>query len=130
MLSWFYFFLSGTLIFTGLLLDKIRRKIFNDTVTWLSYFLIGVAGIINPVLWLLSRPAVYEAAIAGGQFCLMGGLYLILEAFDHPKIRRPLLVFKWDIPIRGRPVRYSLALAAAWSGIIAAILILKNEGLS
>ncbi len=62
-------------------------------------------GLANPLPWLLSRPAVYEAAIASGQFFLLGGFYWALTAFgdDDVKPNRLLLagVF-WSLAVGSR----------------------------
>ncbi len=42
-------------------------------------------GLSNPLPWLMSRPAVYEAAITAGQFFLISGIYSILVLARRPR---------------------------------------------
>ncbi len=68
-------FLSAALVFSALLLLALRRRFFPRLPWGLTALTVLAAGLANPLPWLLSRPSVYEAAIAGGQCFLMAGLY-------------------------------------------------------
>lgn len=66
-------FLATTAVFSLLLLKKIASDFRYPA--WLSWSA-AVALVVNvPALWLLTRPSVYEASIAGGQAFILVGLY-------------------------------------------------------
>jgi len=69
----FVSFLLATLIIL-----RLRRLHFPRLPSWLLMGAIIVAGLAHPILWNLSSPAIYEAAIASGQAFLLGGLYFAL----------------------------------------------------
>jgi len=71
-------FVAGTFLFCVLLLLALWRKYFSDLPWWTVIPGVLIVGLANPMPWLLNRPAVYEAAISGGQFFLIGGLYLAI----------------------------------------------------
>jgi hypothetical protein len=68
-------------VFSALLILRLRQRLF-PMLGW-KYVIpaIAIAGFANPLPWLLNRPAIYEAAIAAGQFFLMAGLYFCFSAF-------------------------------------------------
>lgn len=75
-------FVSGIFLFSSFLLLRVRSRLFPD-LSWLYVIpAIAIAGMANPLPWLLNRPQVYEAAISGGQFFLMAGLYVGFSALD------------------------------------------------
>ena len=58
-----------------------------------------VLGLAHPMLWILNRPAIHEAAIASGQAFLMAGLFFALPVFE-----------------KGNPAPWRLAIAGSlWS---------------
>jgi hypothetical protein len=74
-----FIFVAGIAFFSILLLRDICRD-------WQfpSWVLAGgvLASAVNiPLIWLLNRPAVYEAAISGGQFFMMAGFFALYRAF-------------------------------------------------
>jgi len=78
-------FVSGSFFFSSLSLIALWRRLFENR-HWGNLLLpILVAGLANPMPWLLNRPAIYEAAIAAGQFFLIGGIYWAITAFDRPQ---------------------------------------------
>jgi len=69
-----YMFSCGLVVIVLLLLLAMRKAFFPNAPGWsIAPFLLGF-GLAVPVLWLVNRPAIYETAIAGGQFFLIGGL--------------------------------------------------------
>jgi len=85
-------FVCGAFVFAGLLLLAIWHRFENKFPGW-GYLggLLAVA--LNvPMVWLLTRPAVYEASIAGGQFFLLMGLYWSFLAVSRPKINKVFLM--------------------------------------
>jgi hypothetical protein len=81
-------FVTGTFLAGSLLILRLRRRLFPG-LSW-HYVVpgIAIAGLANPLPWLLNRPGVYEAAISAGQFFLLAGLYTAFAAVDE---RRPVL---------------------------------------
>jgi hypothetical protein len=77
-------FVSGAFLFSCLLILRLRECLFPD-LNW-KYVIpaILIAGFANPLPWLLNRPAIYEASIAGGQFFLMAGLFFAFTAIAQP----------------------------------------------
>lgn len=75
-----FFFCSGLTLLLALTLALIRRRIFSAAPAWTVGLFTLTGGLSLPVLWLLTRPSVYEASIAGGQFFLIAGLYCALRA--------------------------------------------------
>lgn len=87
-----FIFVCGAFVFAGLLLLAIWHRFEKKFPGW-GYFggLLAVA--LNvPMVWLLTRPAVYEASIAGGQFFLLMGLYWSFLAVSRPKINKVFLL--------------------------------------
>jgi hypothetical protein len=111
-----FIFLAGLLIFTALLILAIWRRLFYTLPWWVIALPVLIAGLGNPVLWLVTRPSVYEAASAGGQFFLIGGLYWAFTGLDKP---RPTL---WKLALAG--IFFTLA-ACTRTSLIAAIIVLS-----
>ncbi len=81
-----YLFLLGTLFWIALLLHVIWRRWFADCPYWTLATAILVAGLATPAPSLLARASVYEVAIVGGQFFLLGGIYWALTAFTGASV--------------------------------------------
>ncbi len=100
-----FIFDLGIFVFGALILMTIFKRYFYDLPLWTLIPGVLLMGLANPLPWLLSRPAVYEAAIASGQFFLLGGFYWALTAFgdDDVKPNRLLLagVF-WSLAVGSR----------------------------
>ena len=119
-----FVFVSGAFLFEALLLLRMRTRFFPD-VGW-GYILPGIvmAGLANPLPWLLNRPAVYEAAIAGGQFFLLAGLYWGMCAVEGPRFHLWNGVVAsafWLFAVASRltlaPAAIFLLLATAWRAL-------------
>lgn len=72
-------FVVGTVLFSLLLLRRICLDYkFPDWVFWGG----AIASAVNiPLIWLFTHPSYYEVSIAGGQFFLMAGFFLLYQAF-------------------------------------------------
>ena len=75
-------FVAGIWLFATLLILRLRRRLFSGLGWPFVIPAVALAGLANPLPWMLNRPHVYEAAIAGGQFFLMAGLYAAFAAVD------------------------------------------------
>src|SRR5215208_213407 len=78
-------FLCGLLISNTLLILWLREHIFTKLPGWIVVLAILLVGLSHPVPWLLGRPAIYEAAIIGGQFFLISGLYWGISALENSR---------------------------------------------
>jgi hypothetical protein len=80
-----FLFVTGIFLVSTLFILRLRIKFFHS-LHW-AYVVPGIllAGLANPMPWLLNRPAVYEAAIASGQFFLLAGLFFGYLAFEQVK---------------------------------------------
>jgi hypothetical protein len=68
-----------------LLVFKIWNRFFAGLPPWTLGLGLVLAGLAPPLTWMLNRPEVYEAAIAGGQFFLFAGFYWLYAGFDSEK---------------------------------------------
>jgi hypothetical protein len=107
-------FVSGAFLFASLLILHLRRRFFPG-LKW-PYVIPGIlmAGFANPMPWLLNRPAVYEAAIAAGQFFLLAGFYIIFVASGRPRLNPWMLALAGGCLAMAIASRVSLALAAVF----------------
>jgi len=74
----------GLFIINILILLKLWRRFFYDLPAWAFLIAILLTGLTSPLLWMLSRPKMYEAAISSGQVFLMGGFYLVYAFLEKP----------------------------------------------
>ncbi len=82
-------FVVGTTLFSVLLLCALFKQ-FKIPV-WAFWGGVFASMFNVPLIWLLTRPTFYEVSIAGGQFFLMAGLYLLFLAFRHSKPHNGLI---------------------------------------
>ena len=85
-------FVLGTILFSLLFLRLVWRRL----APYLSVALLlgGMLALaVNvPLIWLLTRPSVYEVAIAGGQCFLVAGLYFAFSGLSSPRISNASLI--------------------------------------
>ena len=79
---------AATLVVGAALLLAIWRRYFRDLPWWTPGICVLALGMANPLPWLLNRPAVYEAAIASGQFFLLSGIYFAFTGM-HGEAAKP-----------------------------------------
>lgn len=77
-----WIFALGCAGFLLLLLRKLWIDFLADLPWWTFIPVALLAVFISPLPWLMTRPAVYEAAIAGGQFFFLGGLFWLMSAMS------------------------------------------------
>jgi hypothetical protein len=82
-----FIFETATLIFGALLFTRVRQQLFPNLPGWIILPPLVMFGFANPVLYILNRPSVYEAAITGGQAFLIAGLLFAFRAIDVEPIR-------------------------------------------
>lgn len=83
-----FIFLTGTFVFLTLTILDLQKTYFKEMPHSLLLGSIALAGLINPLPFVLIEARIYEAAVAGGQFFLVGGLYFLFTAFHTPNITR------------------------------------------
>lgn len=73
------------LLFTILIVIQLWFRYSSELPNWVLFLALLVVGLAHPLLWILNRPAIHEAAIASGQAFLLGGLYFALPAFENAR---------------------------------------------
>lgn len=96
-------FMIGIFITQSLLITHFWERFFPIIPKWVVILSVFLAGLINPTLWLLSQPKIYEAAIAGGQFFFIAGLFSTFTALDRP------MPSNWRLALTG--IFWALAVA-------------------
>ncbi|HEX8990165.1 MAG TPA: hypothetical protein VF784_00675 [Anaerolineales bacterium] len=120
-------FLAGLLVFSTLLILRLRAAFPDDVPAALVVIGVLATALGCPIPWMLNRAAIYEATIAGGQFFLIGGLYLAYTALEREPAsygRLLLAVVFWAIAAASR----TLMLIPAAFLTIMVILWLATSG--
>ena len=102
-----FFFICGIFLSQYLLIMHIWERFFPGTPKWILVLSIFIAGFINPTLWLLTQPKIYETAIAGGQFFFIAGLLSAITGLDRPTPsgwRLALAGIFWSLAVATRSV--------------------------
>ncbi len=81
-----FIFMAGLLVFQIMLILEIWKNYFQETPAWIMLSSIPLIGLINPILYMLLEPRIYEAAVASAQFFFIGGLYWLFAAFNKPSL--------------------------------------------
>ncbi len=82
-----FLFIYGIFIAEALLLLRLRNRFFPRLPHAITAASILLLGLIAPFTWVLGKPAVYDASIAGGQLFFLAGLYMAFDALDATRIR-------------------------------------------
>jgi hypothetical protein len=120
-------FLSGAFIFASLLILQFHKRLFPELRWWSVVPGILMAGLVNPLPWILNRPGIYEAAIAGGQFFLIAGLFFGFLAIETEKHRSIFLIIacsSWALAIGSR---VNLAIVVIFLIGMVALYLLHNS---
>jgi hypothetical protein len=81
-----FVFALGVVVFSTLLIVRLWRRLFYDSPWWTIIPGILVSGLGTPAPYLVSRAAVYEAAIMAGQCFLIGGIYWAFTALQQERV--------------------------------------------
>ena len=73
-------FAMGIVAVTGLMLLRLRSDFYPSSPPWLPAMGVLLAGLSTPINCVITRAAVYEVAILGGQFFLLTGIYFAWRA--------------------------------------------------
>jgi hypothetical protein len=80
-------FACGIFLLLSILLIRIWDVYFQGLPKWLLGLSILLAGLSNPILFMLNNfkgARIYEAAITGGQFFLIGGILAVITTIGKP----------------------------------------------
>ena len=75
---------AGMYVFLTLTLLHLWQSNYPDIPAGILSACLILAGIINPIPFLLVDPRIYEAAVAAGQFFLLGGIYFLFTGMTKP----------------------------------------------
>lgn len=117
-------FVTGLYILECLLAIVIWDRFFSSLPTyllWLSILLMGLAGPVTFILNNYKSARIYEAAITGGQFFLVGGFLAVVTALGQRVSRWRLACAGalWALAIGTRlilalPIGFMVLMVAAW----------------
>lgn len=102
-----FVFVCGIFLSQFLLVMHLWERFFPAIPKWMVILSIFVTGFVSPTVWLLTRPKIYEAAIAGGQFFFIAGVFLAFTALDHQDPSRWRFVLAgifWSLAVGTRSV--------------------------
>jgi hypothetical protein len=83
-----FLFTCGIFLAQYILLMYLWERFFPMVSRWMLILSLLLAGFANPVLWMLSQPKIYEAAIAGAQFFFISGFVSAVLALDGERPSR------------------------------------------
>lgn len=83
-----YLFACGTFLYLLLFILRIWKQCGRALSVWFIPAFALVIGLSMPAPWMLKTSGIYEAAIFGGQFFLIGGFYWIYTALQQPGYSR------------------------------------------
>lgn len=114
-------FMVGLLIFQIMLILEFWKNYFPEASGWIILLSISLTGLINPILYMLLEPRIYEAAVAAGQFFFIGGLYWLFTAFRRPSLPKLALAgLFFTLAISSRttlliPIAFLVFVAFIWA---------------
>ena len=76
-------FTSGIFLLEAFFVTVIRARFFPDASPWTLIPIILAVGLVCPLVMALSRPTIYAAAIAAGQFFFLAGFMAAFAALDR-----------------------------------------------
>jgi len=120
------FFSSLSTLFGALLVEGLRRRMFSTVPAWVSPFCVLAVAFVNPVLHLVTSPAQYQVAIAGGQAFLLGGVMFSFEALfaaHSPRRKRRWFVLAGLSFACSMASRINLAGAAAFVALLTLLTV-------
>ena len=98
-------FAIGIFFFMMKLILIIARELFTNIPKWVIFIAIITLGLAISQTWLLGRPFIYEAAISGGQFFLLGGVFFAYYAFEKEHQKKMFLLLAaicWALAVGSR----------------------------
>ena len=98
---------NAVFLFSILILLHMWSRYSAHLRNWVLLPALLVMGTVHPILWIINRPAIQEAAIASGQAFLMAGLYFALPLFENAKVslwRLFMAGSMWSLALSSRTV--------------------------
>jgi hypothetical protein len=117
---------AGIVLLVALILVRLRNQFFPNLKLWLLLGSISAVALGTPIVWMLNRPMIYEAAVLSGQMFFLAGLYVILPAFSSAQcgpLRYGCASFLWALALGSR-----LSLAGAVVAFVFAIAVIQFRG--
>jgi hypothetical protein len=121
-----FLFSSGWFVFQSLLIIELRQQLFPDTPKGMLPICIFCAGLISPISWMLTEGRIYEAAITGGQFFFLAGLYFIIKDLAKGSLRPARLFLGGILWVFAVGSRITLVLPIGFFTIIIILLYMKS----
>ncbi|MEY4545157.1 MAG: hypothetical protein RL685_1352, partial [Pseudomonadota bacterium] len=111
-------------VFGALLIEDLRQRMFSSVPRWVSGFCVLALAFANPVVYLVATAGHYQAAIAGGQAFLVGGVWCAFRAVQGvvPDARRQRWLCLSGVAL-GAALACRLSLAAAAVAVAALTLV-------
>jgi hypothetical protein len=78
----FFAFALALVAISAKLILRARRRFFPEAPWWTIGFGVVIAGLVNPIPFLLANASIYQTAIVGGQVFLLTGIYAAWRALD------------------------------------------------
>lgn len=113
-----------------LLLQLLLRRCWPRSPRWLLFFLCACLGFSNVFPYVLRRPAVYETAIAAGQFFVLLALYAIARSalgFRRPVLMAAIAGVALAGALGSRPPMALAAVALGWFFLPNAAIALRDR---
>ncbi|MBM3125965.1 MAG: hypothetical protein FJZ87_12985, partial [Chloroflexi bacterium] len=121
-----FIFLAGMYVFITLTLLHLWRSDYPDIPAGVLSACLVLAGIINPIPFLLVDPRIYEAAVAAGQFFLLGGIYFLFTGMK--KSSNPRFFLAGTSLALAASSRTILILPVLCLGLVILLWFLSNKG--
>jgi hypothetical protein len=86
-----FLFLCGAFLFLVWIIVDLWKTYFPEIPGAILLGSIALAGLINPLPFVLIEARIYEAAIAAGQFFFLCGLYFLFSSFHRPHLIKLVL---------------------------------------
>lgn len=119
-----YLFLVGLFLLQVMLFREMLGCFFPGVPGWTLPMAILVLGLTGPYLRMLAHPFIHEAAIAGGQFLFMAGLYAAFMALKSQPLRPAALLLASLLWIASVATRTTLLVPVAYVFLLSWLFVL------
>jgi len=120
-------FSAGILIFSTLLIIDIWHRFFQQVPISLVLLCVLLAAFANPITYMLGRSEIYEAAITGGQFFLIGELYFTFSAIEKTPVSKRRLMLASIFLVCATGSRTTLMIPAVFLIAMTFLWIIAND---
>ncbi len=123
-----FLFIYGLFLVLTLLILKLWRRFFSYIPPWMVAASTLLTGLVAPFSWVLGKPNVYNAAIAGGQFFFVAGLYTAFDALDRDNFSRLELALTGLLWSAALGSRITLILPVGFMAVMILVAPLQKTG--